>query len=89
MKPEPQPSSRQDAPLWRGAFGLLPLYFSLFLSAVDNEAFTLDRQEGLLAGVTNGGTKDQLGVELPALRKLPLGRNLLVDKGAVVLEVAT
>lgn len=49
----------------------------------------LDRSEGLVERTTGRGTKDQLGVELPAGRDVPLLLNLLVNQGAVVLEVGT
>jgi hypothetical protein len=54
--------------------------------AKDLEA-VLERSKGLLKRAASGGTKDELGVELPVGGDVPGVLDLLVDQRAVVLQV--
>ena len=46
----------------------------------------LDGLEQLLAGLAGPAAEDELGVEGPALGQAPLGADLVVDEGVVVLQ---
>ena len=47
----------------------------------------LQRRESLLAGRGGRSTEDELGIELPRSRQVPLLLDTLVDQRAVVLQV--
>lgn len=58
------------------------------LFAEDLEA-VFKRLKGLLAGLRCRETEDQLSIQLPRGGQVPGLSNLLVNQGAVVLEVGT
>jgi hypothetical protein len=54
-----------------------------------NLVAVLNGLEGLLARLAGRSTKDELGIQLPRGRDVPGLLHLLVDQGAVVLEIGT
>ncbi|KUI71595.1 hypothetical protein VM1G_11752 [Cytospora mali] len=60
-----------------------------FVFCAEGLELALDGGEGLLASLAGLAAEDELGAELPALGDVPLGDDLGVDQGVVVLEVGT
>lgn len=62
--------------------------YNLYLFAEDLET-VLNGSESLLTGLRGRSTEDKLSVQLPRGRDVPGLGDLLIDQGAVVLEVST
>ena len=61
---------------------------SLVLGTMDSDAL-VDRLECLLAWLTSGFAKDELGLEAPLGVDVVCGSNLLIDQRVVMLQVGT
>lgn len=67
--------------------GLLEVCVDLFGSV--NKETLFNRLEGLVARTASRSADDQLGLQAPVGRDIPLAGDLVVDQGVVVLQVGT